>query len=129
VRAPGDLEAARPFDVVLELVGAPSFPGSLDRLAPGGRICVIGVGGGGRVELELFKLMARRGRILASTLRSRTLAEKAAAVAAVERHVLPLLAAGRIRVPVEATYPLEEAAAAYERFVAGRKLGKIVLVT
>jgi NADPH:quinone reductase-like Zn-dependent oxidoreductase len=44
-----------------------------------------------------------------------------------ERSVLPLLASGRVRVPVAATYPLQEAAAAYERFAAGGKLGKIVL--
>ncbi len=46
---------------------------------------------------------------------------------AVERHVLPLLAAGTVRVPVDATFPMAEAAAAYERFAAGGKLGKVVL--
>ena len=73
--------------------------------------------------------MGKRGRIHASTLRSRTLEEKAAVARAVERHVLPLFANGTVRVPVEATYAMRDAAAAYERFAAGHKLGKIVLMT
>ncbi len=119
-----------PFDVVLELVGASSLPGCLDALAIGGRIVVIGVGGGGaRAEVDLMTLMHRRGRISASTLRSRSLHDKASVAAAVEAHVLPHLASGRIRVPVGETFPLERAAEAYERFSAGGKLGKIVLVS
>jgi putative PIG3 family NAD(P)H quinone oxidoreductase len=116
-----------PFDVVLELVGAPNLADNVRALATGGRIAVIGVGAGARAELNLLDLMARRGSIHASTLRARSLEEKAAAARAVERHVLPLLATERVRVPVEATFPMAEAAAAYERFAAGSKLGKIVL--
>ena len=44
------------------------------------------------------------------------------------RHVLPLIRAGSVRVPVAATFPLDEVAAAYERFTAGGKLGKLVLL-
>ena len=62
-----------------------------------------------------------------STLRPRPLEEKALTARAMEASVLPLLASGAIRVPVAATYPLGEARAAYERFQAGGKLGKIVL--
>ena len=62
-------------------------------------------------------------------MRPRPLEEKALAARAVERSVLPLLASGGVRVPVAATYPLDEVEAAYERFAAGGKLGKIVLVT
>jgi NADPH:quinone reductase len=118
-----------PFDVVLELVGAPNFAADVSSLATGGRLVVIGVGAGARAELDLLELMSRRGRIHASTLRTRSLEEKAGVARAVERHVLPLLAEGTVRVPVEATYPMHDAAAAYERFAAGHKLGKIVLVT
>jgi NADPH:quinone reductase-like Zn-dependent oxidoreductase len=118
-----------PFDVALELVGASSIPGVLDVLATGGRIVVIGVSGGGaRAELDLMTLMHRRARISASTLRARPLLGKASVATAVEAHVLPHFASGRIRVPVHATYPMDRAADAYEAFAAAGKLGKIVLV-
>jgi NADPH:quinone reductase-like Zn-dependent oxidoreductase len=72
--------------------------------------------------------MAKRARIHASTLRARPLEQKADAARRVEAQVLPLLAGGRVTVPVAARVPMEEAEAAYERFAAGGKLGKIVLV-
>jgi NADPH:quinone reductase len=118
-----------PFDVILELVGAPNFPANLDALATGGRLMVVGVGAGATVELDLRQLMGRRARVLASNLRSRPLEEKADAARRVEHQVLPLLAAGRLQIPVAATFPLERAQEAYERFRAGGKLGKLVLVT
>ncbi|WP_026910683.1 zinc-binding dehydrogenase [Patulibacter minatonensis] len=116
-----------PFDVVLELVGAPNLDVNLRRLATGGRIVVIGVGAGPKGEINLFQLMAARGRIMGSTLRARPLEEKAAAARRIEREVLPLVARGAITVPVAATYPLDDAAQAYEHFAGGGKLGKIVL--
>jgi putative PIG3 family NAD(P)H quinone oxidoreductase len=118
-----------PFDVILELVGAPNFPANLDALATGGRLMVVGVGAGATVELDLRQLMGRRARVLASNLRSRPLEEKAEAARRVEHQVLPLLAAGRLQIPVAATFPLEHAQEAYDRFRAGGKLGKLVLVT
>ncbi|HEV7888436.1 MAG TPA: zinc-binding dehydrogenase, partial [Acidimicrobiales bacterium] len=124
---PEDFVAAGPYDVVLELIGAPNMPRNLEALALDGRIVVIGVGAGASAEVNLMQLMGKRGRILASTLRARPLEGKAVAAAAVERHVVPLLAAGRVTVPVEAVFALDEAAAAYERFAAGAKLGKIVI--
>jgi NADPH:quinone reductase-like Zn-dependent oxidoreductase len=80
------------------------------------------------MEIELMQLMQQRIRIGGSTLRSRSRQEKADVLAAMQRHVVPLLVAGRLRVPVADTFPLEEANAAYERFAAGGKLGKVVLV-
>jgi NADPH2:quinone reductase len=117
-----------PFDVVLELVGAPNVPDDLKALSTGGRIVVIGVGGGFKAEVNLLALMAKRARISASTLRVRPLEEKALTARAMERHVLPLFARGRLSVPVAAAYPLDEVAEAYRRFAAGGKLGKIVLL-
>ena len=73
-------------------------------------------------------MMARRATIRASTLRARTPEEKASTARALERHVLPLFASGALRVPVAATYPLTEVAQAYERFAAGGKLGKVVVL-
>ena len=72
--------------------------------------------------------MGKRLRLLGATLRSRPLEEKAATARAVERHVLPLVAAGAVGVPVSETFPLDRVAEAYERFEAGGKLGKIVVL-
>jgi NADPH2:quinone reductase len=116
-----------PFDVILELVGAPNLAANVQALAINGRIVVIGISAGAKAELNLGALMGKRGRISASTLRARPLEEKALLARKVERHVLPLIARGDIAVPIAATVPLSEAPAAYERFAAGGKLGKIVL--
>jgi NADPH2:quinone reductase len=119
-----------PYDVILELVGGANLPENLQGLATGGRIAVIGVGGSGsRAEMNLVALMQKRGRILASTLRARPLEEKALVTRRLEKEVLPLFETGALTVPVAATFPLAEAEAAYERFEAGGKLGKIVLLT
>jgi NADPH2:quinone reductase len=126
VIAPGEPYGG-PFGVILELVGAPNFPANLEALATGGRISVIGTGAGARIELHLGALMMRHARLLGSTLRSRPLEQKAEAARQVEAHVLPAVAAGRVRVPVAATYSLDQAEQAYEHFRTGGKLGKIVL--
>jgi NADPH:quinone reductase len=128
VLAPGDEGAAAPYDVVLELVGAPSLTSVLPHMATWGRVVVIGVGGGGRMEVELMQLMQRRVSIGGSTLRARSRREKADVAADVAAHVLPALRAGHLHVPVHATFPLAEAQAAYDHFAAGAKFGKVVLV-
>ena len=129
VVAPEGFGEHGPFDVVLELVGAPNLAEDLASLAVGGRICVIGVGAGAKTEVNLLELMGRRARIHGSTLRARPLEGKAAAARAVARHVLPLLASGRLHVPVADTFELADAASAYDRFRAGGKFGKVVLVS
>jgi NADPH2:quinone reductase len=116
-----------PFDVILELVGAPNLTSNLQALATGGRIAVIGVSAGAKGEIDLRALMGKRARIHGSTLRARPLEEKAMTARAFERSVLPLLASGAVRVPIAETFPLERAVEAYERFAAGGKIGKIVL--
>jgi NADPH:quinone reductase-like Zn-dependent oxidoreductase len=88
---------------------------------------VIGIGAGATAELDLRVLMGKRARIHGSTLRARSLEEKAIATRLVEKMVLPGFASGDLSVPVAATFALQDAPAAYERFRAGRKLGKIVL--
>jgi NADPH:quinone reductase len=127
VLGPDEFTGHGPYDVILELVGAPNFAGNVASLATGGRIVVIGVGAGANVDLDLHALMQRRGRISASTLRPRSLEEKSVLARELERHVLPLVEAGRIRVPVASVFGLDDAAAAYEYFGAGGKFGKIVL--
>jgi putative PIG3 family NAD(P)H quinone oxidoreductase len=125
--APEEFGRHGPFDVILELVGAPNLADNVVALATGGRITVIGIGAGASGELNLGMLMAKRARIHGSTLRARPLEEKALTARALERSVLPLLDSGAVTVPIAATYPIEDAQAAYERFSAGGKLGKIVL--
>jgi putative PIG3 family NAD(P)H quinone oxidoreductase len=125
--APEGFAEHGPFDVILELVGAPNFAENMNALATGGRICVIGVSGGVKAELNLLALMGKRARIHGSTLRARPLEEKALAARALEREVLPLFDTGALTVPLAETFPLEDVATAYDRFAEGGKLGKIVL--
>jgi len=127
--APDGFEEHGPFDVILELVGAPNLEGNVRSLATLGRIVIIGIGAGQKAEIALAALMGTRGTLRGSTLRARPLEEKALAMRAVERHVLPLFDTGALTVPIAETFPLERAADAYERFGAGGNLGKIVLVT
>ena len=127
VIAPEGFAEHGPFDVILELVGAPNLAENLQALTTGGRIAVIGVSAGAKGELNLLALMGKRARIHGSTLRARPLEEKAITARLIEREVLPLFDTGALRVPIAATFPLEQAAAAYDHFAAGGKLGKIVL--
>jgi putative PIG3 family NAD(P)H quinone oxidoreductase len=124
---PEGFEEHGPFDVILELVGAPNLAGNVKALNEDGRIVVIGIGAGAKAELNLAALMAKRGRIMASTLRARPLEQKAATARAVEREVLPLFERGDLRVPVADVFELDDVAAAYDHFAAGGKLGKVIL--
>jgi putative PIG3 family NAD(P)H quinone oxidoreductase len=127
VVAAEEVAAAGPFDVVLELVGGPNLASDLDVLATGGRICVIGVGGGATAELNALQLMVKRARIHGSTLRARPLEEKAIVARLIERRVLPDFETGTLTVPVDATFPIDRAADAYAAFAEGGKFGKIVI--
>jgi NADPH:quinone reductase len=124
---PDGFDEEGPFDVILELVGAPNMERNLAALAMRGRICVIGIQAGAKAEVNLGLLMARRGCIRGSTLRARSLEDKAVAARLVEKFVLPGFASGDLSVPVTAEYPLDRAPEAYERFQAGGKLGKVVI--
>jgi NADPH:quinone reductase len=116
-----------PFDVILELVGAPNLAAGVKALASWGTIVVIGVSAGTEATLDLRRLMTKRGTVRASTLRYRTPEEKALLARELETSVLPLIADGRLRVPIDAEFPLAEVATAYDRFTAGGHVGKIVL--
>jgi NADPH:quinone reductase-like Zn-dependent oxidoreductase len=117
-----DTEVDGEYDVILELVGGGNLTRNLELLALKGRIVVIGTGAGSRAEVEFGLLMRKRGRISASTLRARSADEKADVV-----RRLGELDLARLRVPVEAAFPLEQAGEAYDRFAAGGKFGKLVL--
>jgi NADPH:quinone reductase-like Zn-dependent oxidoreductase len=124
---PADFAEAGPFDVILELVGGPNLSEDLQALAMRGRIVVIGISAGAKAEIDLRQLMGKRGSIHASTLRSRSLEDKAAAARLVEKAVLPGFVSGDLSVPVCGSFPLDQVADAYERFKSGGKLGKILL--
>ena len=125
---PADAAEHGPYDVALELVGASSLPDVMAAMALGGRIAVIGIGGGSQANVELSTVMRSRLRISGSTLRARSAEEKAAVARAVEHHVLPLVRSKDLHVLVAASVPMADAADAYERFGSGAKVGKIVLV-
>jgi NADPH2:quinone reductase len=128
VLEPDGFEQHGPFDVILELVGAPNLGPNLKAVATMGRIVVIGIGAGAKGELNLRDLMTKRATLRASMLRARPLEEKAATARAMERHVLPLFTTGALRVPIAETFPLQRVGEAYERFAEGGKIGKIVLI-
>jgi NADPH:quinone reductase len=127
VVAPEGFAQHGPFDVILELVGAPNMADNMQALATRGRICVIGVSAGVMAEVNLLALMGKRARIHGSTLRARPLEEKAMTARLLEHEVLPFFDTGALRVPVAETFPIDQAATAYEHFAARGKLGKIIL--
>jgi len=125
---PDEVAGHGPYDVSLELVGAPGVEAVLPHLTTGARVVVIGVGAGARAQIDLLAVMGARATIGGSTLRSRSTEEKAGVAWLVEARAVRLLGEGAVTVPVAATFPMAEATAAYERFAAGGKLGKIILV-
>jgi putative PIG3 family NAD(P)H quinone oxidoreductase len=116
-------------DVVLDNMGAVYLARNVEVLAVNGRLVVIGLQGGRTGELDLGALLAKRAAVLATSLRSRPLEEKAAIVAAVREHVWPLLADGVVRPVVHARMPLTEAAEAHRLVESSAHIGKVLLTT
>jgi len=114
-------------DVILDIMGAKYLGRNVDALAVNGRIVVIGLQGGARGELDLGKLLMKRGAIAATSLRFRPAAEKAAITAAVREHVWPLVEAGHVRPVVHQVLPLERAQEGHRAMEGGAHIGKIVL--
>jgi NADPH2:quinone reductase len=114
-------------DVILELVGAPHFPGNLKALNPRGRVVVVGTGAGSSTQIELGMLMGKRAELHGTVLRARSLEDKGQALRAFEREVLPHLASGRMRALVDRVYPAAEARDAYDRLAGPGKSGKVLL--
>lgn len=117
----------RGVDVVLDSIGAQYFEANLASLAMGGRLVLIGLMGGSKVEANLAVLLAKRLHVIGSTLRARPVEEKAAIVAAFERRFGAELAAGRVRPIVDRVLPLEDVAEAHRSMKASEHFGKIVL--
>lgn len=117
----------RGVDVVLDNMGAKYLDRNLDALATEGRLVIIGMQGGTRAELDISKLLRKRGAIIATTLRARPTEEKSAICASVVEHVWPLVAQGLVRPVVHGTMPLAEVAAAHALMESGEHSGKILL--
>jgi putative PIG3 family NAD(P)H quinone oxidoreductase len=114
-------------NVVLDSIGARYLEGNLASLAVDGRLVVIGLMGGVRAELDLATLLVRRQQVIGSTLRSRSVAEKATLVAAFLDRFGPALEVGRLRPVIDRVVPLEQAADAHRIMKASEHFGKIVL--
>ena len=113
--------------VILDNMGAKYLMRNVETLADGGRLVIIGMQGGVRAELDIATLLRKRGAVIATALRSRSLAEKATIVAAVREHVWPLVEAGRVRPIVHGTYPIEQVREAHRELESSRHIGKILL--
>ncbi len=122
-----DATDGRGVDVILDNMGAKYLSRNIDALALSGRLIIIGMQGGSKVELDLRALMNKRAAVLATSLRARPATEKAAIVASVREHVWPRLESGAIRPVVDRVLPLAEAAEAHRVVEAGEHVGKVLL--
>lgn len=117
----------RGADVILDVVGAKYLPRNVQTLAKDGRLVVIGLLGGRKGELDLGALLAKRGRVIATSLRSRSPEDKAQIVAQVREHVWPMVEGGLVRPLIQSRHRLEDAAAAHREMEASGHIGKILL--
>jgi NADPH2:quinone reductase len=117
----------RGVDVILDMVGGDYVERNLRSAADDARIVVIALQKGSAIQADLMRLMLKRLTLTGSTLRARTNTVKAAIARAVEEKVVPLLADGRVKVPVDSTFSLARAAEAHARMEGGQHVGKIVL--
>lgn len=126
VRAATD---GRGADVILDNMGASYLGRNVDALATEGRLVIIGMQGGSKGELDIGKLLRKRGAVIATSLRARPVEEKAAICAAVVEHVWPLVADGSVKPVVDTTMPLEKAGEAHRLMEESGHVGKIVLTS
>ena len=120
---------ARPrgIDVILDMVGGDYFAKHLELLASWGRLVHIAFLAGSRVTVDLRAIMSKRLLITGSTLRDRTVEEKASLISGVERELWPLFGSGRLRATVSGIWPLAQAAEGHRRMEEGNHMGKLLL--
>jgi putative PIG3 family NAD(P)H quinone oxidoreductase len=116
-------------DVILDNIGAKYLARNLSALAVNGRLVIIGLQGGIKAELDINTLLRKCAAVIATSLRGRPAAEKAAIVAAVREHVWPLIESGQVKPVVHRTFPLAQAADAHRELEAGTNIGKVLLTT
>jgi putative PIG3 family NAD(P)H quinone oxidoreductase len=114
-------------DVILDIMGAKYLTDNVKSLAYDGRLVVIGMQGGAKGELDLGRLLSRRGSVIATGLRFRSVADKGRIVDEVVGHVWPLIAEKKVRPIVHSTFPLAEVAKAHRTLEESSQLGKVLL--
>jgi putative PIG3 family NAD(P)H quinone oxidoreductase len=114
-------------DVILDNMGAKYLGRNVTALGTEGRLVIIGMQGGSKGELDINALLRKRGAVIATSLRSRPVEEKAAICASVVEHVWPLVADGQVRPVIHTTMPLEQVADAHTLMEESGHVGKIVL--
>jgi NADPH2:quinone reductase len=122
-KAPGGKGA----DVILDMVGGDYIERNYEAAAAEGRIVQIAFQASPKATVDFRRLMLKRLIHTGSTLRARSIADKAGIAAALEQQVLPLIAAGKVRPVIDSTFPLAKAAEAHARMEASGHIGKIVL--
>jgi NADPH2:quinone reductase len=118
----------RGVDAILDMVGGNYIPPQLELLAREGRLCFVALMQGTKVEADFGQIQRKHLTVTGSTLRSRTVEQKAAIIAALKEKVWPLWAAGKLRVFTYKQFPLVEAAGAHRLMESSRHIGKILLV-
>jgi NADPH:quinone reductase len=119
--------AGKGADVILDMVGGDYIERNYEAAAVEGRIVQIAFQGSPKATVDFRRIMLKRLTHTGSTLRARSVADKGAIARAVEEHVLPLIAAGRVAPLLDSTFPLAQAAAAHARMETSQHIGKIVL--
>lgn len=114
-------------DVILDLVGGAYFEQNLNSIAETGRIMLVGLTAGSKAEFDLGIALSKRLTITGTVLRSRSIAEKAVAVANFERDVLPQFSNGKLRPNLDRVFELQEIAAAHEYIESNESFGKAVI--
>jgi NADPH2:quinone reductase len=127
VAATKSMTGGRGADVVLDMVGGDYIERNYEAAAVEGRVVQIGFQGSPKATVDFRRIMLKRLTHTGSTLRGRSVADKAAIARAVEEHVLPLIRAGRARPLIDSTFPLRQAVAAHARMESSAHIGKIVL--
>ena len=117
----------RGVNVILDMVGGDYIEKNIRALSDDGRLVNIAYQKGSTATIDFMRVMLKRLTITGSTLRIRTNDVKGRIARAIEEKVMPLIAAGRIMVPIDSTYPLAQAAKAHERMESSAHIGKIVL--
>jgi len=114
-------------DLILDMVGGDYIQRNIKALAPDGRLAYIAFLGGSKVTVDFAPLMLKRITLTGSTLRARPVAFKAQAARELEERVWPLIAAGKVKPVMAATFALEQASAAHSLMESSQHIGKIVL--
>ena len=115
-------------EVILDLVGAAYLKANLAAIGSRGRLIFVGTTSGSKAEIDYSLTMSKRLRIMGTSLRTRSVEEKATATRLFAQHVVPLLASAALRPVIDRVFKMEEVRAAHERIESNESFGKVVLL-